>query len=61
MQIMLHKVQQKERRYIMQEYRTGNAIIRIQGSPDTEKVKAATIKFLKKVQAQRKEKEKCGV
>lgn len=41
----------------MQEYRTGNAVIRIQGSADTEKVKAATIKFFKQVQAQRKEKE----
>ena len=45
----------------MQEYRTANAIIRIHGSADTDKVKAATIKFLKKVQAQRKEKEKCGL
>lgn len=44
----------------MQEYRTGNAIIRIQGSADTDKIKAATIKFLKQAQAQRKEKEKCG-
>ena len=44
----------------MQEYKTANAIIRIHGSADTEKVKAATIKFLKQAQTQRKEKEKCG-
>ena len=42
----------------MQEYKQGNAIIRIQGSVNADKVKAATIKFLKQAQAQRKEKTK---
>lgn len=33
----------------MEEYRIGKAIVRVHGSPDPEKLKAATAQFLKEV------------
>lgn len=43
----------------MTEYKIGNATVRIHGSADQEKIKAATTLFLKKVDAaRRKEKER---
>lgn len=38
----------------MTEYKHGKATIRIHGSYDLEKVKAATVAFLKKAEEQRK-------
>lgn len=40
----------------MTEYKVGNATVRIHGSPDMENLKAATTKFLKQVEIQRKKK-----
>lgn len=36
------------------EYRTDKATVRIHGSPDPDKLRDATIRFLKKAEAQRK-------
>lgn len=38
----------------MTEYKIGNATVRIHGSVDREKLKAATERYLKKVEAQKK-------
>lgn len=38
----------------MKEIKTENAIIRIHGNPNREKVEDATIKFLKKIQKRKK-------
>lgn len=38
----------------MKEYKHGNATIRVHGEYDLEKVKAATVSFLKKAEEQRK-------
>lgn len=38
----------------MKEYKHGNATIRVHGEYDLEKVKAATVAFLKKAEEQRK-------
>lgn len=38
----------------MTEYRIGNATIRLHGTPDADKVKTATERFLKRVEAKRK-------
>lgn len=38
----------------MTEYKIGNAVVRIHGTADREKIKAATEKFLKKVEAAKK-------
>ena len=38
----------------MKEYKHGNATIRVHGEYDLEKVKAATVTFLKKAEQQRK-------
>lgn len=38
----------------MTEYRTGNAIIRVHGTPDMDKVKAASEQFMKRVISARK-------
>ena len=38
----------------MKEYKHGNATIRVHGEYDLEKVKAATVTFLKKAEEQRK-------
>lgn len=38
----------------MKEYKHGNATIRVHGEYDLEKVKAATVAFLKKAEQQRK-------
>lgn len=38
----------------MTEYRTGNAIIRVHGTPDMEKIKAASEQFMKRVLAAKK-------
>ena len=43
------------------EYRIGKAIVRIHGIADQEKIKAATERFLKKVEASRRAKKKGGV
>lgn len=43
------------------EYRIGRAIVRIHGTPDQEKFKAATERFLKKVEASKRAKKKGGV
>ena len=40
----------------MQEYRTENAIVRIHGTPNMDRVKAATETFLKNAEKQRREK-----
>jgi hypothetical protein len=40
----------------MTEYKIGRATVRIHGNPDQEKIKAATVQFLKKVEANRKKK-----
>ena len=37
----------------MTEYRTGNAVVRIHGTPDRDKLKEAAEQFLKRVEAQR--------
>lgn len=37
----------------MTEYRIGNAIVRMHGSPDQEKVKAAAERFLKDIEKQK--------
>lgn len=42
----------------MQEYRIGCAIVRIHGNPDPDRLKAATTKFLKQAEAQKKKKQK---
>lgn len=38
----------------MEEYKIKNATVRIQGSYDPDKLKEATVSFLKKAEAQRK-------
>ena len=40
----------------MKEFKTDKAIIRIHGEPNLERVKAATERFLKKAEQQRREK-----
>ena len=40
----------------MKEIRTNNAVVRIHGSAEREKTEAATIRFLKEVEKQRREK-----
>ena len=40
------------------EYRIGNAIVRMHGTPDREKVEAATLKFMKQVQLRKKQQKK---
>ena len=37
------------------EYRIGNVIVRMHGTPDREKLEAATLKFMKQVQLQKKQ------
>ena len=37
----------------MTEYRIGNAIVRMHGTPDQEKVKAAAEQFLREVEKQK--------
>lgn len=37
------------------EYRIGKAVVRMHGTPDREKVEAATLKFMKQVQFQKKQ------
>lgn len=39
-------------------YRIGNATVRIHGKIDTDKLKAATVEFLKSAERQKKDKEK---
>lgn len=38
----------------MTEYRIGNAIVRMHGTPDREKVEAAALRFLQKVEQQKR-------
>lgn len=38
----------------MKEYKVGKATVRIHGNPDMENLKAATLKFLKQAESQRK-------
>ena len=42
----------------MTEYKIGNAIVRIHGEADKEKIKSATERFLKQVEKKKKEKAK---
>lgn len=42
----------------MKEFRTGNAVVRIHGTYEREKLEAATVNFMKKVTRCRKEKSK---
>lgn len=42
----------------MTEYKIGPAIVRIHGEADREKIKSATERFLKRVEARKKKKEK---
>lgn len=42
----------------MTEYKIGNAIVRMHGTPDREKVEAATLKFLNKIERQKRQKAK---
>ena len=37
------------------EYRIGKAIVRMHGTPDREKVEAATLKFMKQVQLRKRQ------
>lgn len=39
---------------IVSEYKFGKATVRIHGNPDREKIEAATLKFLKAAEIQRK-------
>lgn len=40
------------------EYKIGSAIVRMHGKPDQEKIRAATERFLKQVEASRKRKKR---
>lgn len=40
------------------EYKIGRAIVRMHGTPDREKVEAATLKFMKQVQLCKKKQQK---
>lgn len=40
----------------MKEFRTGNAIVRVHGTYEREKLEAATVNFMKKVIRRKKEK-----
>lgn len=42
----------------MTEYKIGNAIVRVHGTVDQDKIKAATVIFMKKVEKQRRSKKK---
>lgn len=42
----------------MTEYKIGPAIVRIHGEADTEKIKAATERFLKQIEKKKKETQK---
>lgn len=42
----------------MEEYKYNNAIIRIKGDVDREKIREATIKFMKKVEIEKQKKTK---
>lgn len=42
----------------MTEYKIGNAIVRIHGEANTEKIKAATERFLKQIEKKKKENKK---
>lgn len=42
----------------MTEYRIGKAIVRMHGTPDREKIEAATVQLIKKARQQKKRKEK---
>lgn len=37
------------------EYKIGKAIVRMHGTPDREKVEAATLKFMKQVQLRKRQ------
>ena len=43
------------------EYKIGNAIVRMHGTPDRGKLEAATLKFMKQVQLQKKRRKDAGV
>ena len=42
------------------EYRIGKAIVRMHGTPDVENVKAATLKFMQKVELRKRQQQKEG-
>ena len=37
------------------EYRIGNAIVRMHGTPDREKIEAATLKFMRRVELHKRQ------
>ena len=45
----------------MEEYRINNAIVRIHNEPNQEKIKTATVAFLKKVQQKKRREQKKNV
>ena len=45
----------------MTEYKIGPAIVRIHGEADTEKIKAATERFLKQIEKRKRRKESEGL
>jgi CRISPR/Cas system Type II protein with McrA/HNH and RuvC-like nuclease domain len=51
-------MKEPKRNETMTEYKIGAAIVRIYGKPDQENIKAATARFLKKVEKQRRSKRK---
>lgn len=40
------------------EYRIGNAIVRMHGTPDREKIEAATLKFMQQVEIHKRQQKK---
>ena len=46
---------------VQAEYKIGRAIVRMHGTPDPENLKAATLKFMQKVEQQRRQQKKDGV
>lgn len=44
----------------MTEFKTGKATVRIHNQPNQEKIKEATVKYLKAVQARKKQKKQEG-
>ena len=46
---------------VQAEYKIGRAIVRMHGTPDPENLKAATLKFMQKVEQARRKQRKEGV
>lgn len=45
---------------VQAEYKIGRAIVRMHGTPDPENLKAATLKFMQKVEQKRRQQKKEG-